>query len=49
MKNQLSYEPKRQQVTNKFNFHYNFKLGLTQTYNPVMARVRQKVLQLEVS
>lgn len=47
MKNQLSYEPKRQQVTNKFNFHY--KLGLTHTYNPVMMRVRQKALQLEVS
>lgn len=50
MKNQLScYEPGRQQITNTLNFHYNFKLGISQTYNPVMTRVRQKELQLEVS
>lgn len=50
MKSPLSScEPGRQQTTNKLNFHYNFKLGISQTYNPVMTRVRQEELQLEVS
>lgn len=50
MKNQLSsYEPGRQQVSNKLKFHYNFKLGIIQIYNLVIARMRQKELQLETT
>lgn len=49
MKNQLlSYKPGIYQVTNKFNFHLNFhfKMGMVETYNPVITRVRQKELEV---
>lgn len=45
MKNQLlSYKPGIYQVTNKFNFH--LKMGMVETYNPVITRVRQKELEV---
>lgn len=45
MKDQLlSYKPGIYQVTNKLNFH--FKVGIVETYNPVITRVRQKELEV---
>lgn len=44
----MSYKPGIYQVTNKLNFHLNFhfKMGIVETYNPVITRVRQKELEV---